>query len=113
MAQYTQMVLDYLEHSDPKFYEHLREEKMLLETARALATEMAGETARIHEQLKANLPDEYALFQAEMLVVDEFLPTTPIPIEDMKSRTLHEARMGGSPVPHDLFITETLDMDEL
>ena len=75
MAQYVQSILDYLEYTDPKLCKRLKEEKRLLSTARALATEMAEEADRLYEQLRVSLPDEHALVQAEMIVLDEYLPT--------------------------------------
>ncbi len=77
MAQFQQVVLDYLEHYKPEEYEALKAERRLLERMNELVEQLYGERDRELQVLKANNPDksddQLTLF-AEQLAIATVLP---------------------------------------
>ena len=77
MAQFQQMVLDYLEQYEPGRYEQLKNQRRLLSSVKALAECMYEETDRIKTRLKATeteLSEEQIRIEAEALAAAQFLP---------------------------------------
>ncbi len=58
MAQFQQVVLDYLEHYNPEEFEALKAERRLCERMHELVEQLYSETERELRVLKAEYPDK-------------------------------------------------------
>ena len=86
MAQFRQIILDYLENVEPEKYEALRARRELFSTVMVLSTSMAEEAAEVAKRLKNIHPSMSAIeadIQAQAIVISECLPTVGADAEDI------------------------------
>ncbi len=77
MAQFQQMVLDYLEHYQPEQYEALKQERRLRAHMDDLVDELYLATEAFRVTLTGQYPDrseEQLSLEAELLAVEAILP---------------------------------------
>ena len=77
MAQFSQIVLDYLRHYQPRKYNELRQQRQLRPVMETLVDALYEETARAFAHLEEAHPDQsedLLMFFAEEQAVEAVLP---------------------------------------